>query len=73
MIKEHISNISRYGVSIEFITIDGKSYFFDSFYYKEDTLYGQKIEKLIGFLIPVQSVKKIHLSNKDASEMAAVL
>jgi len=73
-IKEHISNVDIYGsTSAEIITTDGKRYFFDSFYYENDTLYGQKKEKRTELLIPIQSIKEIHLLNKDASEMVTVL
>ena len=57
-----------------FITVDAKKYNFESFYFKNDTLYGLHKGKLgEEILIPIETIKEIHLYNPKKSITATVL
>lgn len=72
-IKEQVFKGNNYGGSDTFITVDQKKYNFESFYFKNDTLYGfQKVKLQSEILIRTESIKKICLYNPKKSTTATV-
>jgi hypothetical protein len=56
-----------------FITVDGKEYNFDSYYFKNDTLYGLHSGRLqTEVLIPKEKIKEIYLYNVKKSKTGTV-
>jgi hypothetical protein len=57
---------------VKIITIDDRTLYFDSIYYKNDILFGLMNKNKIllektEVIIPIESIKSIHLLNKGAS------
>jgi len=70
-IKEHLLDVGPKGSNDTFITVDGRKYNFDSFYHKNDTLYGlQKGRLQKEILIPIETIEEIQLYNTKKSKTA---
>jgi hypothetical protein len=73
-ITEHIYDNDKHGRKDTFVTVDGKYYKFDSFYIVNDTIYGlQTTRSNKEILIPVETIKEIHLYNPDKGKERKVL